>query len=159
MNRKTKILISLDGKQTDGEVCSRQNVLEDLKRESANIAKGSEVFEYQALESRDSKMLEVWLHDAAMSIVSALDRYVMDYYVSRSEGIKLSLSIPAQAKRDVEQAIADAGADFVGSMLLTKWLTIHKPEAAEVYVSRAAEQLTKLVTIADERRRAMYYEL
>ena len=74
MNRKTKILISLDGKQTDGEVCSRQNVLEDLKRESANIAKGSEVFEYQALESRDSKLLEVWLHDAAMSIVSALDR-------------------------------------------------------------------------------------
>ena len=56
MNKKTKILISLDGKQTDGEVCSRQNVLEDLKRESANIAKGSEVFEYQALESRDSKM-------------------------------------------------------------------------------------------------------
>ena len=153
MNRKTKILISLDGKQTDGEVCSRQNVLEDLKRESANIAKGSEVFEYQALESRDSKMLEVWLHDAAMSIVSALDRYVMDYYVSRSEGIKLSLSIPAQAKRDVEQA------DFLGSMLLTKWLTIHKPEAAEVHASRAAEQLTKLVTIADERRRAMYYEL
>ena len=67
--------------------------------------------------------------------------------------------MPAQAKRDVEQAIADAGADFLASMLLTKWLTIHKTEAAEVYASRAAEQLTKLTTIADERRRAMYYEL
>ena len=159
MNRKTKILISLDGKQVDGEVCSRQNVLEDLKRESANIAKGSEVFEYQALESRDSKLLEVWLHDAAMSIVSALDRYVLDYSVSRESGISLSLSIPAQAKQGVEQSLADAGADFLGSMLLTKWLTMRKTEAAEVYASRAAEQLTKLVTIADERRRAMYYEV
>ena len=159
MNRKTKILISLDGKQVDGEVCSRQNVLEDLKRESANIAKGSEVFEYQALESRDSKLLEVWLHDAAMSIASALDRYVMDYSVSRESGISLSLSIPAQAKQGVEQSLADAGADFLGSMLLTKWLTMRKTEAAEVYASRAAEQLTKLVTIADERRRAMYYEV
>lgn len=152
-------MISLDGKQVDGEVCSRQNVLEDLKRESANIAKGSEVFEYQSLESRDSKMLEVWLHDVAMSIVSALDRYVLDYSVSRESGIKLSLSIPAQAKRDVEQAIADAGADFLGSMLLTKWLTMRKTEAAEVYAARASEQLTKMITIADERRRAMYYEL
>lgn len=159
MNRKTKILISLDGKQVDGEVCSRQNLLEDLKRESANIAKGSEVFEYQALESRDSKLLEVWLHDAAMSIVSALDRYVLDYSVSRESGISLSLSIPAQAKQGVEQSLADAGADFLGSMLLTKWLTMRKTEAAEVYASRAAEQLTKLVTIADERRRAMYYEV
>ena len=152
-------MISLDGKQVDGEVCSRQNVLEDLKRESANIAKGSEVFEYQALESRDSKLLEVWLHDAAMSIASALDRYVMDYSVSRESGISLSLSIPAQAKQGVEQSLADAGADFLGSMLLTKWLTMRKTEAAEVYASRAAEQLTKLVTIADERRRAMYYEV
>ena len=152
-------MISLDGKQVDGEVCSRQNVLEDLKRESANIAKGSEVFEYQALESRDSKLLEVWLHDAAMSIVSALDRYVLDYSVSRESGISLSLSIPAQAKQGVEQSLADAGADFLGSMLLTKWLTMRKTEAAEVYASRAAEQLTKLVTIADERRRAMYYEV
>ena len=123
MNKRIEISIRLDGKQTDGKVCCAKNVLEWLKRESANIAKGSEVLDYVALESRDAQLLGEWVHDAGMSLVSALSRYVVSYHISK-DGVEMMLTMPGQAKRDVAQSIAESGGEFVGLMLLTKWLTI-----------------------------------
>ena len=67
--------------------------------------------------------------------------------------------MPGQAKRDAAQSIAESGGEFIGLMLLTKWLTIVAPDKAEVYAARASEELAKITTIADERRRPVKYEL
>ena len=158
MNKRIEISIGLDGKQTTGKVCCTKNVLEWLKRESANIAKGSEVLDYVALESRDAQLLSEWVHDAGMSLVSALGRYVVSYHINNS-GVEMMLSMPGQAKRDVAQSIAESGGEFIGLMLLTKWLTIVAADKAEVYAARASEELAKITTIADERRRPVKYEL
>ena len=67
MNKRIEISIGLDGKQVKDKVCCAKNVLEWLKRESANIAKGSEVLDNVALESRDAQLLGEWVHDAGKS--------------------------------------------------------------------------------------------
>lgn len=158
MNKKMKILISLGVASTDGVVRNRKDILDEVAREVARVAKGSADFESVALELRDNTLLRQWVHDSGMSIVSALDRYVVDYTIDEY-GVELSAEIPACSKDDVAQAIADAGADFVGAMLTAKWLAIVAPDKAEVYAARASEILTKLTTIADERRRPLKYEL
>lgn len=158
MNKKTKIRISLGTSSTDGVVSNRKDILDEVAREVAKIAKGSEVFENVALELRDNTLLSQWTHDAGMSIVSALDRYVSGYTIG-DNGVVVDVEIPVCGKTDAAQAIADAGADFVGAMLTAKWMSIVAPERAEVYAARASEILTKITTIADERRRPMKYEL
>lgn len=158
MNKKVKIRISLGSSSTDGIVGNRKDILDEVAREVARVAKGSAEFESVALELRDNKLLVQWIHDAGMSIVSALDRYVASYTID-NYGVELSAEIPACGKDDVAQAIADAGADFVGAMLTAKWLAIVAPDKAEVYAARASEVLAKITTIADERRRPVKYEL
>lgn len=158
MNKKVKIRISLGSSSTDGIVGNRKDILDEVAREVARVAKGSAEFESVALELRDNKLLGQWVHDAGMSIVSALDRYVASYTIDEY-GVELSAEIPACGKDDVAQAIADAGADFVGAMLTAKWLTIVAPDKAEVYAARASEILAKITTIVDERRRPVKYEL
>lgn len=153
-----KILISLSVASTDGIVRNHKDILDEVGREVARVAKGSADFESVALELRDNALLRQWVHDASVSIVSALDRYVTSYTID-DYGVELNAEIPACSKDDVAQAIADAGADFVGAMLTTKWLAIVAPDKAEVYAARASEILTKLTTIADERRRPLKYEL
>ena len=158
MNKKMKILISLSAATTEGIVRNRKDILGEVGREVAKVAKGSADFESVALELRDNRLLGQWLHDAGMSIVSALDRYVASYTID-DYGVEFNAETPACGKEDVAQAIADAGADFIGAMLTAKWLTIVAPDKAEVYAARASEILTKLTTIADERRRPLKYEL
>lgn len=153
-----KILISLSVASTEGVVRNRKDILDEVAREVARVAKGSADFESVALELRDNALLRQWVHDAGMSIVSALDRYVASYTID-DYGVEMNAEIPACGKDDVAQAIADAGADFVSAMLTAKWLTIVAPDKAEVYAARASEILTKLTTIADERRRPNKYEL
>lgn len=153
-----KILISLSVASTDGIVRNRKDILDEVAREVAMVAKGSADFESVALELRDNALLRQWVHDAGMSIVSALDRYVVDYTID-DYGVEISAEIPVCGKDDVAQAIADAGADFVGAMLTAKWLAIVVPDKAEVYAARASEILAKITTIADERRRPVKYEL
>ena len=158
MNKKMKILISLSVASTDGIVRNRKDILDEVGREVAKVAKGSADFESVALELRDNRLLGQWVHDASMSIVSALDRYVASYTID-DYGVELSAEIPACGKEDVAQAIAEAGADFVCAMLTAKWLTLVAPDKAEVYAARASEILAKITTIADERRRPNKYEL
>lgn len=158
MNRKTKIYISLNGNRIEGAVCSEKNILDEVKRESANVAKTTQVFDLVAVESRDSKLFAQWWHNSAANLVSALDRYVESYNIG-SDSLEMSLSLPSQAKRDAEQAICDGCADYIVSALLGWWFIITQPDSAGVYAERAASELESIVVIADSRRRAMPYEL
>ena len=158
MNRKTKIFISLSGNRIEGAVCSEKNILDEVKRESANVAKTTQVFDLVAVESRDSKLFAQWWHNSAANLVAALDRYVVAHSIG-SDTLEMSLSLPTQAKRDAEQAIADGCADYFVSSLLGRWFVITQPDSAGVYAERAASELESIVTIADARRRAVMYEL